>query len=96
MRNISLRCPQNVSVKFHLKIPNRLFIISFWKWPFWVEAETHCFVHVSVNANELIPRPLFQIGAVPLQLVPQILTKKHLFGFNYHVYRTDIMRFKPY
>ncbi len=29
--NISLRCPQNVSVKFQLKIPHSSFIISFWK-----------------------------------------------------------------
>ncbi len=30
---ISLRCPQNVSLKFQLKIPHRSFIISFWKCP---------------------------------------------------------------
>ncbi len=41
--NISLRCPQNVSVRFQLKIPHISFIISFWKCQFWVEAETGCF-----------------------------------------------------
>ncbi len=34
--NIGLGCPQNVSVKFQLKIPNRLFIItSAGKCHFW-------------------------------------------------------------
>ncbi len=39
--NISLRCPKNVSVKFQLKMPHRSFIILFWKWLFWVKAETY-------------------------------------------------------
>ncbi len=37
------QCPQNVSVKFQLKIPHRSFIMIFWKCLFWVEAETRCF-----------------------------------------------------
>ncbi len=41
--NISIRCPQNASVRFQLKIPHISFIISFWKCQFWVEAETGCF-----------------------------------------------------
>ncbi len=59
------------------------------------------FVYVSLNANELLlPAPFSRIAAgikaAPLlQLVYQILCqKKHLFGFDYHVYRTEIMRFK--
>ncbi len=57
--NISLRCPQNVSVKFQLKIPHRSFIISFCK------------------------PTLFQI-----------LCKKHLFSFDYHVNCAEMMCFK--
>ncbi len=40
--NTSLLCPQNVSVKFQLRILNILFFISFWKCLVWVEAETGC------------------------------------------------------
>ncbi len=66
--NINLRCFQNVSVTFQLKIPHISFIISFWKCLFWVE--------VSLNTNYLLfPAPLFQNRAVPLQLVRQRLPK---------------------
>ncbi len=40
---IEVKSPQNVSVKFQLKMPHRSLIISFWKCLFWVEAETGCF-----------------------------------------------------
>ncbi len=41
--NIGLGCPQNVSVKFHAKIPHRSFIITAGKCHFW-----------GVSKNELI------------------------------------------
>ncbi len=85
--NISLRCPQNVSVKFQLKIPNRSFIISFWKCLFWVEAETHCFRACFFKCKwAAASHPIFQYRAVPLQLIPQILCKKKkLGGFDYRL-----------
>ncbi len=49
--NISLKCPQNVSVKLQLKIPHRSSIISFWKCLFWMENGNAVFKHVSLNAN---------------------------------------------
>ncbi len=54
------------------------------------------YVAVSLNANELPPPPPpppFQNRATPLQLLP---AKKHLFCSDYHVYRSEIMHFKPY
>ncbi len=33
--NIALGCPQNVSVKFQLKIPHRAFILTSGKCHFW-------------------------------------------------------------
>ncbi len=95
--DISLRCPQNVSVKFQLKIPHRSFIISFWKCLFWVEAETGCFRACLFKCKwAATPRPLFQSRAVPLQLTSDTLPKKTLFCFDYHVFRAEIMRFKQY
>ncbi len=49
------------------------------------------YVAVSLNANELPPP--FQNKATPLQLLP---AKNHLFCSDYHVYRSEIMLFKPY
>ncbi len=51
------------------------------------------FVTVSLNSNELLLPPPFQNRAVAFQLVP---AKNICFGSDYHVYRAEIMRFKPY
>ncbi len=52
--NIGLGCPQNVSVKFQAKIPNRSFIITAGKCHFWggfkKKADLEC---IALNANEL-------------------------------------------
>ncbi len=54
---------------------------------------TLIFVPVSLNQNELLLPPPFQNRAAPFQLVHA----KHIcFGSDYHVYCTEIMRFKPY
>ncbi len=59
--NISLRCPQNVSVTFRLKIPHSSFLISFSKCLFWMEAETCCFCACLFKCKwAAAPRPLFQ------------------------------------
>ncbi len=51
------------------------------------------FVPVSFNPNELLLQPPFQIRAAPFQLVR---AKNICFGSDYHVYRAEIMCFKPY
>ncbi len=61
--NINLWCPQNVSVKFPLKYPtdNVLyhFEIAYIQW----KQKHAVFVHVSLNANELLlPAPFSRIG----------------------------------
>ncbi len=78
--NISLWCPQNVSVKFQLKIPHRSFIISFRKCLFRVEAES-CYFRACLFKCKwaAAPRPLFQNRTVPLQLVPHISAKKNIY-----------------
>ncbi len=57
--NIGLGCPQDASVKFLPKIPNRSFIITVLKCHFWgvskKRADLEC---IALNANELhIPAP---------------------------------------
>ncbi len=53
------------------------------------------FVHVSLNANELLlPAPFYRIELHLYSLYLRYSAKKHLFGFDYHVYRAEIMRFK--
>ncbi len=58
---ISLRCPQNLSVKFQLKIPHRSFNHfenAYFEW----KQKQAVFVHVSLNANELLlPAPFSRI-----------------------------------
>ncbi len=95
--NISLRCPQNVSVKFHLKMPHRSFIISFFENAYFEWKQKHAiFVHVSLNTNELLlPAPFSRTGLSLYSWYLWYSAKKHLFGFDYHVDRTEIMRFKP-
>jgi len=52
---ISLWCPQNVSLKFHLKIPHRSFIIACQICPYLGVSKKHAvFVCVPLNANELL------------------------------------------
>ncbi len=90
-----LRFPQNVSVKIQLKILHRWFIISFWKCLFWVVAEHAVFMHVSLNANELLlPAPFSRIGLCLYSWHLRYSAKKHLFGFDYHAYCAEIMCFK--
>ncbi len=55
--------------------------------------QKHIFMPVSLNPNELLLLPPFQNRAAPFQLVP---AKNICFGSDYHVYCTEIMRFKPY
>ncbi len=47
-------------------------------------------MHVSLNAKELLLPAPFSFTA----RTSDILLKKHLFGFDNHVYRTENMRFK--
>ncbi len=70
--NISLRCPQSVSVKFQLKTPHRSSIISFRKWK-----QKHAVFVVSLNANEmLLPIPFFpEYGCAFTALTSNILLK---------------------
>ncbi len=75
IRNLSLRCPRNVSVKFQFKIPHRSVLYNFENAYFEWKQEKAVFLHVSLNANDLL-LPLFQNRAVPLQLA-----KKYLFDF---------------
>ncbi len=92
--NISLRCPQNVSVKFQLKISHIYdnlwchFENAYFEW----KQKHAVFVHVSLNANELLlPAPFSRM----LWLYSSYLrysAKKHVFGFDYYVYRTEIVR----
>ncbi len=56
---ITLRCPQNVYVKFQIKIPHRSVIILFCCW----KQKHNVFAHVSLNANELLlPALFYRIG----------------------------------
>ncbi len=92
---IRLSCPQNVSVNSQLKIPHRSFIISF-KNAFFEWKQKPVFVHVSLNANELLlPTPFSRIGLL-CSWYRRYTAKKHVFGFDYHVYCAEIMQFKPY
>ncbi len=76
---IILKGPQNVYVKFQLKIPDRSIIISFWKCLFWVEAEAGCFCACLFKCKwATVPHSLFQNSTVPLQLVSQISAKKNI------------------
>ncbi len=60
--NISLRCPQNVSVMFQLKYPTDHLLYHFVKAYFELKQKHAVFVHVSLNANELLlPAPFFRI-----------------------------------
>ncbi len=89
--NISLRCPQNVSVKFQLKIPMYCIIL---KMPEWKQKHS-VFVPLSLNANELLlPAPFSRIGLCLYSSYLKYSAKKHLFDFDY-VYRPEIMCFKP-
>ncbi len=94
--NISLRCPQNVSLKFQLKIPHYLlyhFENAYFEW----KQKHAVFMHVSLNANELLlPAPFFRIGLCLYSSYLRYSAKKHLFAFDYHLYRAEIMHFKPY
>ncbi len=94
--NIRLWRLQNVYVKFKHKIPHRSFIISFWNAYFEWKQKRAVLVHVSLNANELLlPVPFPEQGCAFTAPTSEPLLK-HLFGFDYHVYPTAIMRFKPY
>ncbi len=55
-------------------------------------------MHVSLNANELLlPAPFSRIGlCLYISYLRCSAKKKHLFGFDYHVYHTEIINFKPY
>ncbi len=71
---ISLRCPQNVSVKFQLKIPHRSFIIPFWKCLFWVEVETRCSRACIFKCKWAAATcPLFQNREVPFTTICLVL-----------------------
>jgi len=71
----SLRCPQNVSVNFKLKIPHRWFIIPCCKCIFEWKERHAVFVHVSLNANELLPRPLPEEGGASTACASDALAK---------------------
>jgi len=61
--NISLWCPQNVSVKFQLKIPHRSFIRACQICPYLGVSKNTVFVCVPLNANELLlPAPFPEEG----------------------------------
>ncbi len=82
IRNISLRCLQNVSEKFQLKISHRSFIISFWKCLFWVKAETHCFRACLFKCKwAAAPHPFSRIGPCLYSSYLGYSAKKHLFLF---------------
>ncbi len=88
-------CPECVC-EVSAQKPHRSFIISIWKLLFWVEAETRCF-RVSLNANELLlPAPFSRIELCLYSSYLKYTAKKHLLGFDYHVYLAEIMLFKPY
>ncbi len=79
---VSLRCPQNVSEKFQLKISHRSFIISFWKCLFWVKAETHCFRACLFKCKwAAAPHPFSRIGPCVYSSYLGYSAKKHLFLF---------------
>ncbi len=61
----------------------------------WKQKHT-VFVHVSLNANELLlPAPFSSIGLCLYSSYLRYSAKKNMFGFDYHVYRAEIMHFKP-
>jgi len=85
--SISLRCPQNVSGKFQLKIPHRSFIIPYYTYIFERKAD---FVHVPLNANELLlPVTLSRRGRACTTPASNTLpkTNKLAVWFYYHLYR---------
>ncbi len=52
--NIGLGCPQNMSVKFQPKIPNRSFILTAGKCHFWGVSKKRAVLEcITLNANEL-------------------------------------------
>ncbi len=60
-----------------------------WKQKFAV------FVHVSLNANELVHlAPFSRIDCASIAHTSNTLPKKNMFGFDYFVYRTEIICFK--
>ncbi len=89
--------PQNVSVKLQLKIPHRSLIYHFENDYFEWKQKHAVFVHFSLNANELLlPAPFSRIELRHYSSFLRYSDKKHLFGFDYHVYCAEIMRVKPY
>ncbi len=40
----------------------------------------------------MLPVPFFQNRAVPLQLIPQLICQKHLFGLDYDVNHAEIIK----
>ncbi len=59
LQYISLRCPQNASVRYQFKIPYTYHLLyNFENVNFEWKQKTAVFVHVSLNANELLlPAP---------------------------------------
>ncbi len=83
-------------------VPSEVCLWSFsWKYPtdnllyhfenayFEWKQKRAVFMHVSLNVNEM----LFNDGC---GFTDTLLKKKHLFGFDYHIYCAKIMHFKPY
>ncbi len=94
--NESLRCPKNVSVKFQLKFLTEHLLYHLENAYFEWKHKHNVFVHVSLNVNEiLLPAPFSRIGlCFYSSLNLRYSAKKHLFGFDYHVYHAEIIRFK--
>ncbi len=60
-----------------------------------VNFEWKLFVHVSLNANEmLLPTPFSRTGLCLYSSYLKYFAKKHLIDFDYHVYHAENMCFK--
>ncbi len=88
--NKSQVSPKCVSSKYSTDHLYNLENAYYFEW----KKKRTVFVHVSLNANEiLLPAPFSRIGLCFYSL-SQILCQKHLFGFDYHVFCTEIMNIK--
>ncbi len=79
---------------FSSKYPTDHLLYHFENAYFEWKQKQAVFMHVSLNANELLLlAPFSRIG---LCLYLRYCAKKHLFGFDYHAYRTEIMCFNSH
>ncbi len=92
--NISIWCPPECVCEVSAQNTPQIIYYIILKMPILSGSRnTLIFVPVSLNPNELLLPPSFQNRAAPFQLVP---AKNICLGSDYHVYRAEIMRFKPY